>query len=215
MNNKRKMFATVIGIVLAVVTATIGIYAADITTELTLENIKAIEAGVVCEEHLAQYCTECEGYSPDASYAVYCPYCDVKMTLCCSGQCAINDNFANCLYVSHPDGCKNVQDLYWNAYICMDCGYFERGSKSDDTHLEAYWHTMDSTAYDHAYCSKPKLSDLLELVSEEGGVEVMAKSNDLEDRPYYDAPNDPVLAGDYCEVHEIFSCDIPHNDVIS
>ena len=209
---KKKIFALVVVGILAAVTTVVGVAAADIiSTGPMYEITDAIKAGDVCHEHLVQNCIECEGYGLDASYAVDCPFCDIRMTRCCSGDCAVNDNPDDCLVNTHPSGCINYQDLYWNAYICMDCGYYERGSRNNDYHVESYWHTKDSTCFDHVYCSLAKLDDLRDLFSEDSEHEVMTVAENEDN--VGNAVKDPVAAGDYCEVHDIFACDIPHNGV--
>lgn len=211
MKNK-KFFAVALAVVMAVGSAAVGVMAADgISVGPIVEMTDAIKAADVCEAHLEQNCVECEGYGLDASYAVYCPHCSVKTTYCCSGDCAVDNNYASCLVYTHPDGCATVQDLYWNAYICMECGWYTLGTRADDYHVEAYWHLKDPTCYDNVYCSKPKLDDLRAQVNANTGAEVMTASNALEGAENRD--HDAVAAGDYCEVHGIFSCEIPHNDV--
>ncbi len=75
-------------------------------------------------------------------------------------------------------------------------------------HVEAYWHT-EASAYNHAYCSLPKFSDIMSAISTNNiEMDMTSDSNVIES-----GIKDPVAAGDYCEVHGIFACDIPHNDV--
>lgn len=214
MKNKRILSIVIAGI-LAIGATVTGVMAASINTGPMIELSDAIKAADVCETHLEQYCDECHGYGLDASYAVYCPHCNTKTTLCCSRDCAVDDNEANCYVNTHASGCKTIQDLYWNAYICMNCGWYTIGTHSDDYHVEAYWHLKDSTCYDHAYCSKQTLDDLRAIVNADTGVEVMSVAADAEiaTTSVDDTEYDPVAAGDYCEIHDVFACEIPHNDV--
>lgn len=209
---KKKIFLVIAMVILAVVATVVGVAASDIiSTGPMYEITDAVKAGDVCHEHFVQDCMECEGYGLNGSFTVNCPSCNTRMTLCCSGSCAVDDYPDDCLVSTHPSGCTNYQDLYWNAYICMRCGYYERGYRDGDYHVEAYWHDGDSTCYDHVYCSMSKLSDLINLVNGDSGHEVMTTDGNKAEGG--NPVKDPVAAGDYCEIHDIFACDIPHNDV--
>lgn len=204
MLNRKKLFLLIVTLMVVVAATIAAVYALDIAepdTGVLSDAIKACD--VDGENH------------PDASYSIDCPFCDgVKLTRCCSQQCAKDDYFNRCLVKTHPSGCNTVQDVYWNAYVCRQCGYFERGSREDDTHVEAYWHTKDATCFDHVYCSLPKLSDLLAPFGEAGEIASVPDLNAIAGVENANEEYDPaVLAGDYCEVHQIFACDIPHNDV--
>lgn len=162
MKNK-KWIALSILIVLAVDATAICVWAADAESELQQILTDALKAGIVCTDHLLEDCPEC--VQPQASYYTVCPSCNIEMTQCCSEQCAYDDRWRDCPVVAHGDGCSIVQDVYWNAYVCMSCGYFERGSHSDDYHVEAYWHTKDSTCFDNNFCRFTNLSDLLAQIN--------------------------------------------------
>ena len=212
MMKNKKFFAAVLAVVMVICSAVVGVMAADgISFTPIAEESDAIKAADVCEAHLVQNCVDCEGYGLNASYAVYCPHCSTKTTVCCSGDCYIDNNYASCLAYGHPDGCATVQDLYWNAYICMECGWYTLGTHADDYHVEAYWHLKDPTCYDNVYCSKPKLDDLRAQVNAKLTAEGMTLSDSSVESA--NACPDPVAAADYCAVHGIFACDIPHNDV--
>lgn len=172
----------------------------------------AIKAGDVCEAHLVQNCTECDGYELYSSYRTVCPYCNKNMSLCCSGQIAEDDHHASCLVYDHPSGCETIQDLYWNAYYCSDCGYFQRGSRDDDYHVEAYWHTKTS-CYDHTYCSLPRLSDLISSNDEECSIEKI-NTDDAPDasNKYADEYEAALAAGDICEICGKLACKTLHED---
>lgn len=103
--------------------------------------------------------------------AQMCPLCsDVEMDLYCGGADA-------------GDG------MFWNAYVCPQCMFFERSNISD---RELACHAEED-------CALPRLKEL--ITSNESDEQSGAQTKD------------PVAAADYCEVHEIFACDIPHNDV--
>lgn len=198
--NKKAMLIS--GTILTVSALLIGaIYAFDFSPKKDESITDAIKAADVCEDHLLKDCDECGGIEVYSSYRTTCPYCDKNMTLCCSGQVAKDDYYASCLVSSHPDGCNTVQDLYWNAYFCTECGYFTRGSREDDYHVEAYWHTKE-TCYDHAYCSKPRLSDLISVYTA-NNVECCAEVDCTEE-------NNAVAAADVCGVCGNIGCTICH-----
>ena len=172
----------------------------------------AIKASDVCEAHLVQNCTECNGIEPYASYRTVCPYCNKDMSLCCSGQVAEDDHYANCYVSAHTSVCQNVQDLYWNAYYCSDCGYFQRGSRDNDYHVEAYWHTK-ANAYDHSYCSLPRLSDLISTHDEVCSVEkIHANDASPASHEYASEYEAALAAGDICEVCGKLACKTLHED---
>lgn len=203
MKNNRKKFLAV-GIVLAlIVSAAVSVYAAGIQSPTKIT--EAMLAGDVCHEHLEQDCSVCD--DDRASYRVVCPFCYVDTTLCCSREVAIDDYHEQCFVPQqHSSSCRTVQDLYWNAYICMQCGFYTRGTHSDDMHVEAYWHLEHPEVSDNFCCSLPALDDLRAMINRSvpPEVELQAVGNPIKD---------PVLAGDYCAYHGIFACDIPHNDV--
>lgn len=153
----------------------------------------AVKAADVCREHLLTDCPECSIEHP------VCPYCEKVMTLCCSGQVAEDDYYKKCLVMDHPSNCNTVQDLYWNAYYCRDCGYFTRGSHDDDYHVEAYRHTK-AECYDHALCSLPRLSDLMSVDDK-----VECSNDDCNSKE-----KDPIAAADICGVCGAFDCQIYH-----
>lgn len=192
-------------ILILVVTASIcTVYAFDASKQNVIIT-DAIKAADVCEEHLAKDCTICNGYEVNSSYRTVCPTCNKDMMLCCSGSVAVDDNRASCLVLDHPSGCETIQDLYWNAYYCNSCGYYQRGYRSDEYHVEAYWHTK-ADCYDHAYCSLPRLSDLTNIEEKE----CLSEKNSS--NTYSNPIDAAIAASDYCEVHDIFACNIPHED---
>lgn len=200
----KKKITTAAAVILTLGATLTGVFAANVDSEPIIEPSDAVKAADVCEAHLKENCNECDGYDLNA-YAVYCPHCGARTTLCCSRDCAYDDYEEKCFVNTHPSGCKTIQDLYWNAYICMDCGWYTIGTKSDDYHVEAYWHKKDSSCYDNAYCSMQSLDDLRAVVNAK--TEVMSV-NTAESQEH-----DPVAAGDYCDVHQVFECKIPHNDI--
>lgn len=208
--NVKKMLAIAVAMVLSISVAIIGLLAGEVSVPQQEALNKAIEAADVCYEHLSQDCTACATLSPKASYTVYCPICDISMTRCCSESCAQDDYFAPCLISSHEAGCNTVQDLYWNAYICMECGYYQRGINEDDTHVEAYWHTKDSNMIDNNYCHLPNESDLRALINAKNAL-ATAQADSTALPSEQSKAKDPVAAGDFCELHGIFGCEIPHN----
>lgn len=166
---------------------------------------EALAAGDVCAEHLLQNCEECGGVDGRATYRRICPLCEIAMTIYCNPELvAYDDLSAPCYADTHPDGCENSQDWNWNVYICDKCGYFERGSKEDDRHLESYYHTLCNCdghyhgASDDAkiYCTTTKTTI--------GSPKGLVKLDDCAEHTYEEA----VVAGDFCEVHGIFGCDI-------
>ena len=169
---------------------------------------EALKAGDVCDDHLVQHCVECDGYEIQET-AKYCPDCNKQMTLCCSGLLVTDDYEHWCtMRTSHPSNCILQQDLYKTAYVCMDCKYVQYGT-ANDTHIESYHHTnctCSSYCMNNAYCYYPKLRDIIvqwETYSTENNE--LFGSPDMPDKPH-----DPVAAGDYCEIHDKFACDLDH-----
>lgn len=173
----------------------------------------AIKASDVCEAHLVQNCTECNGNEISASYARYCPICNKRMTLCCSGLVAEDDHRAKCYVYDHPSECENIQDLYWNGYVCVDCKQFQTGSKSDDIHVEAYWHTKVDGCYDHSYCSMPRASDLLSSGNKDASSNISShKEKGSASHEYASEYEAALAAGDICEVCGKLACKTLHED---
>lgn len=200
----KKCFCIVL-IVLTLLLSCVGIYAAEFIPEQSAIIAEAIIAGVACPEHSVENCSECEGYELFASYTRYCPLCDKKMTRCCNDTVAVNDMQNTCNVDSHPDGCVNIQDWCRNIYVCSDCNYYTTGPKEDDIHLEAYYHTRcnctDGECSDNSFCTLPRLSNYIN--EWESDIEVMSSTKE-----YADKYTEAVVAGDYCETHGRFACDI-------
>jgi hypothetical protein len=202
----RNSFITAIVLALVLTVTVFSVYAIDVhSSKQNVEITDAIKAADVCEEHLVKDCDICGENGLNSSYNTICPNCNTSMILCCSESMKTDNYRASCYVSSHPDGCETIQDLYWNAYYCPSCGYFQRGSRSNDYHVEAYYHTKDSSCYDNAYCSLPRLSDLTQANNPE------PTSTDSSSHSA-DNVKDAVAAADYCEVHHKFACDIPHED---
>lgn len=186
-----------------------AVYAIDAhTQDSSILVTDAIKACDVCEAHLVQNCTECGGNELYSSYRTICPNCNTSMTLCCSEQVAEDDYYNSCLVMGHPADCNTVQDLYWNAYYCNECGHFQRGTRSDDYHIEAYWHTK-ADCYDHTYCSLPRLSDLLRNSENNNPAD---EEKDSTSHTYENKYEAAVAAGDYCEICGTFGCRTLHED---
>jgi len=99
-----------------------------------------------------------------------CPLCtDVEMLLYCGGADA-------------GDG------MFWNAYVCPECMFFERSNAGDRA----------LACHEEENCDLPRLKDLItpDESAEPSGTQI----------------KDPVAAADYCEVHDVFGCTILHTD---
>lgn len=208
----RKRLALAVAVVVTVLSC-VAVYALDsIPQESPVVITEAVIAGDVCEEHLLQDCSECAEIMPYATYAHYCTKCGKKMTLCCNNTKVRDDYNGTCNVDSHPDGCVNIQDWCRNIYVCSTCVIFESGTYDDDIHLESYYHTdCNCSTYcsNNAYCSLPRLSD---LVPTSDGIELAAEQS-VPSKTYASREEEAIVAGDYCEVHDLFACDIPHNDI--
>ena len=218
MKIKNKRLAIVIGSFILVSAMVFCTFAADIITGPITFVSDAVKAGIVCEAHLAEHCELCDGLQPNTFYSTKCPRCNTSMTGCCSGEMKNNDYFYTCFVNAHPDGCNTVQDRYWNAYICMECGYWQRGYRDDEFHVEAFWHTKDPTCYSNYCCQYQKLSDLIVLVNSRNAAKAAVNAINTETTTDIVIPDisrfDPadVAAGDYCALHDTFNCTIPHED---
>ncbi len=213
MDKVKKTAMLISAIILVIVSTVIFVCASDIISTKPVDDIsEAIKAADVCAEHLEQNCSIC---GINGSYHIECPYCGTPTIRCCNEECKEDDYEAQCLIKSHGSSCRTVQDLYWNLYFCTKCGWHTRGYHDDDFHVESYWHLNDPENCNNALCSLPRLTDLQASVAAKLGLDnptpvpsSSGSKNSSNDKPY-----DPVAAGDFCEVHGIFACDIPHNNV--
>lgn len=179
---------------------------------------EALVAGDVCAEHLLQNCEECGGVDGRASYSRTCPRCGTKgMTLCCDDDIKERMHFGTCYVNTHPDGCTNYQTFCWNHYFCESCGFDQAGMSNDDCHIEAYAHSKcncDVECKDNTYCYLVRLSELKAKYQKEQGLptaeelqQMRASAEQVPDGTEH-TYEEAVIAGDFCEVHGIFGCDI-------
>ena len=193
----------------------IVVSAANTTPINEREITEAIMAADVCADHLAHDCQLCDG--DRASYHEECTVCGTTMILCCSGVVKENDYYAPCYVNTHPKTCQTVQDHVWNAYFCQECGNYKRGGQDpahdDDFHVESYWHTQ-ATCFNHTHCTRPRLADLIDAYNAAHGYKssgTTVNENESTMKSEQEIYNEAVLAGDWCEIHKTFGCEIPHN----
>lgn len=179
---------------------------------------EALVAGDVCAEHLLQNCEECGGVDVLASYYMTCPRCGTEgMTLCCADDIKESMDEGDCYVSTHPDGCTNYQTWCWNHYFCKSCGFDQAGEHENDYHLESYDHNMcncDTKCKDDAYCHLTRLCVLKGNCQKEQGLptaeelqQMRASAEQVPDGTEH-TYEEAVVAGDFCEVHGIFGCDI-------
>lgn len=145
-----------------------------------------------------------------ASYARYCDVCGKRMTLCCSEIYARENYPGICNSNTHPSSCINFQRWCWNAYVCTTCKTFEVGTASDDMHVESYWH-QDCNCVDKSYCRDNTYCTITQKLSTYlNAWQASSKNNgeEIHTNTTLSTYDHAVLAGDYCEVHGEFACDI-------
>lgn len=213
---KNTIICTILISVLLVISLCGAVYAFDNVSLETQVLNDAIKAGDVCAPHLVKDCEECN--TEKASYRTICPLCEKDMVRACDDHFykdSSEPNRITCYVNDHPDGCETVQSLCWNYYVCDDCEYVQRGYRSDDWHVEAYDHPLCNHSIkcsDNAYCSLKRVDTYRDEwaarknASAERTEVVSATVESIWTKDFDEA----IAAGDYCEVHEIFACDIPH-----
>lgn len=191
------------------------VYAVEVLPDTTEAEAyaEALVAGDVCAEHLLQNCEECER----ATYTRECPMCGTVMTRCCDDDVADKEIYTTCNVKTHPDNCDNIQTWHWNYYFCKNCGHNTRGTAPDDKHLESYDHNMcncNTKCKNNTYCHLTRLCVLKGNYKKEQGLptaeelqQMRASAEQVPDGTEH-TYEEAVVAGDFCEVHGIFGCDI-------
>ncbi|MBQ7921466.1 MAG: hypothetical protein IJ325_02675 [Clostridia bacterium] len=160
-------------------------------------------------------CPYCSGKNLQAFDHNSCPYCLSELTVYCYGILTMDGYYDLCLIPDHPDTCHTVQKLCREGVYCENCAFSSTGFP-DEVHIESYYHSSCPDEYrNDSYCTLPKFSVLLEQWSREAEA---SRKKDLqaikqiygEDAVFSDKPHDPVAAGDYCETHDKFACDLDH-----
>ncbi len=217
---KKRILALVSAV--AVVICGSVVYALDASQPQILT--EAIIAGEVCPTHLLQECPDCDGVGTKASYRTLCPICGEDMAIACDDYTYDYLVSSTCLVSAHPDDCINQQTHCWNYYVCDDCEYYQLGTRSDDYHLEAYAHTKcnhSTKCKNDAYCSLKRIDTYKAEWSSRAGIDgqSMTTSADAAEQVLENTINEAILsgnyeavvAGDYCELHDTFGCDIYHD----
>ena len=222
LNHKKTL---IIGLIAAAVVLSCGVvYALELFPQPPAEPITdALSAADVCREHLLSDCTECGGllrqrtaYICDQCTNWYCstelqescqycggsvreydtascPFCGTALTSFCSGVLVMDGYYGICLLPDHPESCHTVQTLCKDGFYCENCEWLRTGVL-EEHHIERYYHSScpDDCRNDN-YCTLVKFLQI---------------ETDVQSRP--DNPHDPAAAGDYCETHDKFACDLDH-----
>lgn len=192
--------------VITVLLLALPIFAAD-SNLISSEYYKKLAAGDVCGLIEGHHCDMCDDDTDIIDTAEICPDCGIgTLRAVCSGVRKLdggNDCFYDDCYLQgypyyHPSDCKTVIIRFYTDITCSyaPCGYRSCGSGS---HIEAYFHSSDPSVADNHYCS---------LIQDHRSSDYGA-GTDVNDSF---REKDPIAAGDFCTVHQMFGCNCSDED---